>query len=258
MGADLSRIRSNPLLDFAGVELKQGGVVLDGDVNELVAVIDRRLRAVASDVLGRSTVSQTTPDAFEIKAVMSALSIGKGRLYVDGLLAENHGAPSADPAKNLFDPLMAEPMFADPVDYAKQTYLPSVPRSFVQEARRISSTSTSGSAKSRTWSPDGRGRGRRGDQLGVADCVAVRVLADDAGSATCSCPTAMWPAGRPDAPLVGAPYHRRSTCRPRPIRASCSLPGYRGWRTRPTAWRYRIPAPGGRDVQVVARQRELG
>ena len=25
MGADLSRIRSNPLLDFAGVELKQGG-----------------------------------------------------------------------------------------------------------------------------------------------------------------------------------------------------------------------------------------
>ena len=27
MGADFSRIRSNPLLDFAGVELKQGGVV---------------------------------------------------------------------------------------------------------------------------------------------------------------------------------------------------------------------------------------
>ena len=53
MGADLSRVRSNPLLDFAGVELKQGGVLLDADFNELVAVIDRRLRAVASDVLGR-------------------------------------------------------------------------------------------------------------------------------------------------------------------------------------------------------------
>ena len=34
MGADLSRVRSNPLLDFAGVELKQGGVVLDADSAE--------------------------------------------------------------------------------------------------------------------------------------------------------------------------------------------------------------------------------
>ena len=64
MGADFSRIRSNPLLDFAGVELKQGGVVLDADFNEMAAIVDRRLRAAASDILGRSTVSQTTPDAF--------------------------------------------------------------------------------------------------------------------------------------------------------------------------------------------------
>jgi len=123
MGADISRIRSNPLLDFAGVELKQGGVVLDADVNELVAAIDRRLRAAASDILGRSTVSQTTPDAFKITAVGSSLRIGKGRLYVDGLLAENHG----DPAKPIFDSLMAEPAFAGPVDYAAQPYLPAAP-----------------------------------------------------------------------------------------------------------------------------------
>ena len=50
MGADLSRIRSNPLLDFAGVELKQGGVLLDADFNEFAAVVDRRLRAAASDI----------------------------------------------------------------------------------------------------------------------------------------------------------------------------------------------------------------
>ena len=92
MGADFSRIRSNPLLDFAGVELKQGGVVLDADFNELVAAIDRRLRATASDILGRSTVSSTTPDAFKIAVASGTLEIGKGRLYVDGLLAENHGA----------------------------------------------------------------------------------------------------------------------------------------------------------------------
>ena len=101
MGADLSRIRSNPLLDFAGVELKQGGVVLDADFNELVAAIDRRVRAATSDILGRSTVSSTTPDAFKIAVAAGTLQIGTGRLYVDGHCAESHGAPSTDPAKKL-------------------------------------------------------------------------------------------------------------------------------------------------------------
>src|SRR5262245_33475373 len=127
MGADQSRVRSNPLLDFAGVELKQGGVLLDADFNELVAVIDRRLRAVASDVLGRNTASQTTPDAFRIQVVAGALQIGKGRLYVDGLLAENHGLLSDDAADKLFDPLMAEVTFADPIVYGTQPYLPNPP-----------------------------------------------------------------------------------------------------------------------------------
>ena len=40
MAADFSRIRLNPLLDFAGVELKQGAVLLDADANELVGVLD--------------------------------------------------------------------------------------------------------------------------------------------------------------------------------------------------------------------------
>jgi len=127
MGADQSRVRSNPLLDFAGVELKQGGVLLDADFNELVDVIDRRLRAVASDVLGRNTASQTTPDAFRIQVVAGALEIGKGRLYVDGLLAENHGLLSDEAADKLFDPLMAEATFADPIVYGNQPYLPNPP-----------------------------------------------------------------------------------------------------------------------------------
>jgi hypothetical protein len=127
MGADFSRIRNNPLFDFAGVELKQGGVVLDADFNELVAVIDRRLRAAASDILGRSTVSSTTPDAFKIAVAGGTLQIGRGRLYVDGLLAENHGAASDDPAKKLFDPLLAEAIFADPILYGAQPYFPNPP-----------------------------------------------------------------------------------------------------------------------------------
>jgi hypothetical protein len=132
MGADFSRIRNNPLLDFAGVELKQGGVVLDADFNELVALLDRRLRAAASDILGRSTVSSTTPDAFKIAVASGTLQIGKGRLYVDGLLAENHGAVSSDPAKKLFDPLLGEVSYADPILYTAQPFLlnpPALPTS---------------------------------------------------------------------------------------------------------------------------------
>ena len=40
MGADFSRVRFNPLLDFAGVELEHGRLLLDGDVNELPDAID--------------------------------------------------------------------------------------------------------------------------------------------------------------------------------------------------------------------------
>jgi len=122
MATDLSRIRHDPLLDWAGVQLKQGGVLLDADANEAAAVLDRRLRALASDVLGRATVSQTTPDAFRITIAPGDLDIGRGRLYVDGLLAENHGAGDAE-----FDPLLAEPRFADAVRYSAQPYLPEPP-----------------------------------------------------------------------------------------------------------------------------------
>ena len=91
MGTDFSRVRLDALLDYAGVELKQGAVLLDGDANEGTDIFDRRMRALAGDMLGRVVVSATTPDAFEIKAAGGDLTIGIGRLYVDGLLAECHG-----------------------------------------------------------------------------------------------------------------------------------------------------------------------
>lgn len=119
MAADLSRVRHHPLLDFAGVELKQGAVLLDADANELVAILDRRLRALAGDVLGRTTVAQTTPEAFRLTVVAGALQIGIGRLYVDGLLAENHGHGAA-----AFDPLLAEPTGTTTTPLLDQPYLP--------------------------------------------------------------------------------------------------------------------------------------
>jgi hypothetical protein len=125
MAADFSRVRMNPLADLAGVELKQGGVLLDADFNEWVAVVDRRLRALASDVLGRGTASQTTPGAFKLNPVAGGFTIGRGRLYVDGLLAENHG--KADPAQRDFDPLLAETVFKQDPGYAEQPWLQPPP-----------------------------------------------------------------------------------------------------------------------------------
>jgi hypothetical protein len=130
MAGDFSRVRSNPLADFAGVELKQGGVLLDGDVNELVAIVDRRLRALASDTLGRATVSRTTPDAFKINVAAGKLLIDRGRMYVDGLMAENHGLTSDDPAKpspHQFDSLLAEDTLVDRIPYDAQPFLRVVP-----------------------------------------------------------------------------------------------------------------------------------
>jgi len=125
MATDLSRIRRNPLLDYSGVLIRQGAVALDSEKNLATELTNRRLVALAGDVLGRSSVSQTTPRAFEITATASGFSIGVGRYYVDGLLVENHGAP--EPARRRFDPVLGEPAFEDPVEYAAQPYFPTAP-----------------------------------------------------------------------------------------------------------------------------------
>ena len=50
MGADLSRVRFDPRRDHAGVVLQQGRLLLDADWNELVAILERRIRAEAADL----------------------------------------------------------------------------------------------------------------------------------------------------------------------------------------------------------------
>jgi hypothetical protein len=129
MSADVSRVRFDPLRDFAGVVLQQGRLLLDGDFNEYVALLDRRLRAETcdltsfgpdSDEAGTAWVPRQTPDAFRVTAAGGALTIGRGRMYVDGLLAENHGRPPL-----AFDPLLSEQTgTADPA-YDQQPYWPT-------------------------------------------------------------------------------------------------------------------------------------
>src|SRR3954447_2315364 len=129
MGADVSRVRFDPLRDFAGVVLQQGRLLLDADFNEYVAILERRLRAETVDLTsfgpdpdqaGESWVPRQTPDGFRVTAAGGNLTIGRGRMYVDGLLAENHGVGPPG-----FDPLLSEPTRTQDTPYAQQPYWPS-------------------------------------------------------------------------------------------------------------------------------------
>jgi Family of unknown function (DUF6519) len=129
MSADLSRVRFDAFNDWAELGLQQGRVLLDADFNELVDIVDRRLRAGAADLgssgpapgdAGVAVVPRTTPDGFRVTASADALTIGVGRMYVDGILVENHGTGAAG-----FSPLLAETVLADPVPYDAQPYWPT-------------------------------------------------------------------------------------------------------------------------------------
>ncbi len=126
MRADLSRVRFNSLKNFGGVALQQGRLLLDADFNEYVAILDRRLRAETSDLTsfgpdpnhaGVAWVPRLMPDAFRVTASGGALTIGRGRMYVDGLLAENHGLGPLG-----FDDLLAESVGTSDTPYDQQPY----------------------------------------------------------------------------------------------------------------------------------------
>src|SRR5262249_24092669 len=74
---------------------------LDADWNEQGAILDRRWRAETIDLIGHSGVPRETPDGFRIVAAGDTFTIGPGRIYVDGLLAENYGdgALTVDPVR---------------------------------------------------------------------------------------------------------------------------------------------------------------
>jgi Family of unknown function (DUF6519)/Right handed beta helix region len=131
---DTSRFTFDPRKDYSGVVMQQGRVQLDADWNEWLAELVRRTQAGTLDLLDRAAYPATTPFAFQIAASTGpggtkTLTIGPGRMYVDGLLAENHG----DPAAARWDPALAE-MSNTPqpppgtmtgaIDFTEQPYMP--------------------------------------------------------------------------------------------------------------------------------------
>jgi hypothetical protein len=118
MSGDYSRMRFDPGRDFCGLLQQQGRVHLDSDANELVHIVDRRQRAQTVDTIGRCTVPRETANGFQIAIVDRTLTIGRGRIYVDGMLAENHGR---EPLQ--FDPCLAEE-HGGAILYTEQPYFP--------------------------------------------------------------------------------------------------------------------------------------
>src|SRR5918999_3175069 len=121
MSGDYSRVRFDPKNDFSAVLMQQGRVQLDSDWNEFASLLDRRWRTETVDIIGKGTVPKETPDGFRIQIPGGALTIGRGRIYVDGLLAENHGKAPLE-----FDPVLAERRGTLPVPYNEQPYFPNV------------------------------------------------------------------------------------------------------------------------------------
>ncbi|QGZ59453.1 DUF6519 domain-containing protein [Paraburkholderia acidiphila] len=136
MSFDNSRFTFSPWNDYAGVVGLQGRLQTDADWNEWLAELGRRIQAGTLDLMGHAAYPPTTPYAFQIENSTNAsgqpsLSIGLGRMYVDGLLAENHGAPTQQ-----WDPALAElsgtpqpPPAAsvNAIDYSAQPYYPNAP-----------------------------------------------------------------------------------------------------------------------------------
>jgi hypothetical protein len=95
MAGDYSRKRFDAERHYQGVLRQQGRVDLDAEWNEYVDLQDRRWRAETIDIVGRCGVPRETPDGFKIQISGGQLTLGQGRIYVDGFLAENHGTAPA-------------------------------------------------------------------------------------------------------------------------------------------------------------------
>ncbi|QBX56743.1 hypothetical protein EXE58_15610 [Nocardioides seonyuensis] len=122
MNGDYSRWSHDARKDDAAVLLQQGRLLTDDDWNTAAAVAKRRTQVGTLDVVGRSGVPSETPDGFKVTLAGTSLTIGPGRAYVDGILAENHGGTPQS-----WQHPLAELAGTGSVAYSSQPHLPQPP-----------------------------------------------------------------------------------------------------------------------------------
>lgn len=109
MPGDYTRFTFDPRNRYSSVFMQQGRLYLDQDKNADSDIQRYAQRALAEDVLGRYGVSFARwPDAFlvgHVGAPPEDLSIGEGRLYIDGLRAEHFPGEGATYLHQPFLPL---------------------------------------------------------------------------------------------------------------------------------------------------------
>jgi Family of unknown function (DUF6519) len=96
MNGDFSRSTYRPTNHYSSVRLQQGRVLLDAEWNEQADIVAHVDRTTTSDVVGPTGAPKSAPGDFANFAVRpdvndTDLRIAPGRIYVDGLLCENHG-----------------------------------------------------------------------------------------------------------------------------------------------------------------------
>lgn len=121
MSGDYTRFTFDRRKRYSGVLMQQGRVQIDSDWNEEIDILRRRLRTTALDTLGPLGVPyEVSPDAFKIGWIggpPADLSIGPGRLYVEGIQAECFAEDGATYRNQPFHPPVALPASGDAVVY---------------------------------------------------------------------------------------------------------------------------------------------
>jgi hypothetical protein len=106
MSGDYTRFTFDPRNRYSGVLMQQGRVQLDSDWNEEIDILRRRIRTTTLDILGPVGVPYVvSPDAFKAGLLPGDLSIGLGRLYVDGIQVEVFAEDAATYNKQPFFPV---------------------------------------------------------------------------------------------------------------------------------------------------------
>ncbi len=122
MRGDFSKLRFRPQKHYTSVLQQQGRVALDADANEQCAIYDYLRATETVDVVG-IVGGPVHDEGFKITVHDSAIWIGKGRYYVDGILCENEHRRAYSDQPFLIDP--------DPTD---QTLLGELQGSSTQPA----------------------------------------------------------------------------------------------------------------------------